>query len=232
VAAMSRRTVAALLLSGGAFGIAATTALEVLTVPYSPAVRFHQLNGVVHVVKVAAVVALILGLFAVRGHLRRSLGLVGSAAAVTLAIATALGAVPYSLVEALLDPSLSPVAANEQLDATYAAQPWIGGLAMAALLLVVISIPTLAVVVLRRRALPRWAPIASLVAIPVAIAAGVLTEAGFNMPHPPAWIFLGLSAYGLAVAQQGPESEKSGRSQTSVRPERTPSKARQEAPLA
>jgi hypothetical protein len=231
VAEMSRPTVAALLLSGGAFGIAATTALEVLTAPYSPAVRFHQLNGVVHVVKVAAVVALILGLFAIRG-LRRSLGLVGSAAAVTLATAAALGGVPYSLAEASLDPSLSPAAANEQLDATYAAQPWIGGLAMAALLLVVISIPTLAVVVLRRRALPRWAPIASLVAIPVAIAAGVLTEAGFNVPHPPAWIFLGLSAYGLALAQQGPESEKSGPSQTSVRPERPPSKARQEAPLA
>jgi hypothetical protein len=225
VAAISRGKIGALLLSGGTLAIAATTALEVLTAPYSPAVRAYPLNGFVHVAKVVAVVALVTGLFVIRSHLYRSLGLVGSTAAVTLAAATVVGAVPYSLAEASLDPALSPAAANEQLDAIYAAHPWIGSLAMA-LPLVVICIPTLAVVVLRRRAVPRWAPITSLMAIPMAIASGVLVEAGFNVPHPPAWIYLGLSAYGLALTQRGPESQNGARRRTAARSLRSPAKAR------
>jgi hypothetical protein len=42
--------------------------------------------------------------------------------------------------------------------------------------------------------------VTSLVAIPVGILAGVLGEAGWAVPHPPAWIFLGLAAYGPALA--------------------------------
>jgi hypothetical protein len=53
--------------------------------------------------------------------------------------------------------------------------------------------------VLRRRALPRWAPVVSLLAIPVAVLAGVAGDAGLPVPHPPAWLFLGLSAYGVAL---------------------------------
>jgi hypothetical protein len=195
---LTRRTVAALL-SVGALGIAATTALEVLTAPYSPAVSAYPLNGVVHLAKVAAVGALVAGLLGFGAHCRDRLGRVGSGSIMTLAIATVLGAVPYSLAEASLDSSLDPAAANQQLDALYASSPWIGTVAMIALPLTVLSIVTLAVVVLRRGAVARWAPITSLAAIPVAIAAGALTDAGVLVPHAPAWIFLGLIAYGPAL---------------------------------
>ena len=90
----------AALLGGGAVGIAATTALEVVTAPYSPAVIAYPLNGVVHLVKVAAVAAFVVGLLGFRAELRDRLGRVGSAAAAALAIASAFGAVPYSLAEA------------------------------------------------------------------------------------------------------------------------------------
>ena len=59
-----------------------------------------------------------------------------------------------------------------------------------------------AVVVLRHRLLPAWAPIASLAAVPVAVLAGVLGDAGWVLPHPPAWLFLGLAAYGPRCARR------------------------------
>jgi hypothetical protein len=65
-----------------------------------------------------------------------------------------------------------------------------------------IALVTLAVVVLRHRLAPSWAPVASLATIPMAVLAGVLTEAGWAVPHPPAWIFLGLAAYGPALARR------------------------------
>jgi hypothetical protein len=55
--------------------------------------------------------------------------------------------------------------------------------------------------------LPAWAPIASLAAIPVAVLAGVLGDAGWVLPHPPAWLFLGLAAYGPALARAVVEAE-------------------------
>jgi len=192
---------AAALLGGGALGIALTTALEVVTAPYSAAVSLYAINGVVHIVKVAAVVAFICGLVGFWVHLRDRLGLTGSIAVWALVVATLIGPVPYSLVEASLDPSLAPAAASAQLEAIYAANGWIGALATVALLLVLISIVTLAVVILRRGVLPAWAPILSLAAIPVALAAGVVAfSAGLPIPHPPAWIFLGLASYGPALA--------------------------------
>ncbi len=56
---LSRHAVA--LLTGGALGIAVTTALEVVTAPYSPAVSAYAFNGVVHLLKVVAVVVFVVG---------------------------------------------------------------------------------------------------------------------------------------------------------------------------
>ena len=67
--------------------------------------------------------------------------------------------------------------------------------------MLVLALVVLAVVVLGRRLLPRWAPLASLASIPVAVLAGVLNEAGWPLPHPPAWLFLGLAAYGAALVR-------------------------------
>lgn len=207
---LSRRA-AATLLTGGALGIAITTALEVATAPYSSAVSAYELNGPVHLVKVAAVLALVVGLMGFRARLRDRLGRVGAAAAATLAVAMPLGAVPYSIAEATLDPSLPPATANEQLDALYATHTWIGTLAMVALPLILLSIVVLGVVVLRRHAVPAWSAVVSLAAIPVGVAAGVLAEAGLLLPHPPAWIFLGLAAYGPALARAGAATDRSTR---------------------
>ena len=192
----------ATLVTAGALGVAVTTALELLTAPYSPVVRFYPLNGAVHVAKVVAVVAFATGMLMLAARLRDRLGSLGSTAMVVLGLATVVGAVPYSLAEAFLDGGLTPAAADERLEAIYAEHTWISTAAMIGLPLVVVGVVTLAVVVLRRRALPAWAPIAGLLSIPVAVLAGVAGEAGMPIPHPPTWIFLGLSAYGLAVLRR------------------------------
>ena len=190
-----------ILVTAGALGVAVTTALEVVTAPYSPAVRAYPVNGAVHLGKVAAALALVAGLLRLAGWLRERGTPVGAAAAGALAAATLVGAVPYSAVEATLDPGLSPAAANARLDEVYAANPWIVSAAGVALPLAVVGLATLAVVVLRRRLLPAWAPVAGLVALPVAVLAGVLGGAGWPLPHPPVWLFLGLAAYGPAWAR-------------------------------
>lgn len=200
--ARRRLRVPAALAAGGALGIAVTTALEMLTAPYSPAVRAYPLNPAVHVVKVLAACAFAAGFVLLAARLRDRFGRVGAGAATVVGLATVLGAVPYSVAEALLDGSLPPAAADARLQSIYTDHGWIGGAGMIGLPLILIGVVTLAVVVLRRGALPAWAPITSLLAIPVAVLAGVAGNAGVPFPHPPAWLFLGLSAYGIALLRQ------------------------------
>ncbi len=192
--------VAAALFGGGAAGVAFTTALEVFTAPYSTAVSLYQLNGVVHMVKVVALVMFVIGLLGVLAHGGYRLGLVGKGAGLALAGATTLGAVPYTVIESSMDPGLTPAAADARLEAIYADHVWVGVLASVAMPIIVLSVVTLAVVVMRRRLLPIWAPLCSLLAIPVAIVAIVISEStGVALPHPPAWIFLGLASYAAAA---------------------------------
>ena len=189
-----------ILIALGGLGIAVTTALEVVTAPYSAHVVVYPLNGAMHLLKVLAIAAFAGGVAGLVLGWRGRLGTVGSVAAGTLAVGTVVGAIPYSLAEASLDPSLTPSRANAQLEAIYAAQPWIGELSGFALPVIVLGIVPLGIVTLRRRLFPAWAPIASLATIPAAIIAVIGAEAlGLPLPHPPAWIFLGLSAYGLAM---------------------------------
>jgi hypothetical protein len=111
------------------------------------------------------------------------------------------------VAEATVDGGLTPAAADARLESLYAEQPWLITASSVALPVLLLALVVLAVVVLRRRLLPRWAPLASLASIPVAVLAGVLTEAGWPVPHPPAWLFLGLAAYGAAQARV-PESDR------------------------
>ena len=128
------------------------------------------------------------------------LGRVGRGAGLALAVATVLGAVPYTFIESSLDPGLTPAAANARLDAIYDGDVWVGILTSVAMPIVVLSVLTLAVVVLRRQLLPIWAPVSNLLSIPVAIAVTVVSEStGVALPHPPVWIFLGLAMYGAAI---------------------------------
>ena len=202
------RRAPSLLITAGALGVAGTTALEVVTAPYSSAVAAYPLNGVVHIAKVVAVVVLVLGLAGLARSLRDAGERVAAVAAGMLGVATAVGAVPYSVVEATLDSGLAPAAADARLEQIHLEQAWIGTTASIALPLTVLSVVVLAVVVLRHRLLPAWAPIASLAALPVAVAAGVLGDAGWVLPHPPAWLFLGLAAYGPALARAAAPRER------------------------
>lgn len=187
------------LVAGGALGIAVTTAAEVLTAPYSPHVSLFGLNPAVHAVKVLAAIAFVLGMCALATRHRAALGPVGVGAAAALAAGTTFGAVPYSVVETTLDPGLSPVEAAAWLEAAYGSRlAWVGYLAAAGLLLVLVGLVTLAVVALRRRTLPRWRPLLALAAIPAGVLSGVLSETtGLPVPHPPAWVFL---CIGIAYA--------------------------------
>jgi hypothetical protein len=189
------------LITGGALGIAVTTALEVVTAPYSPDVRAFWLNGPVHAAKVFAILLLAAGLLFWARSLARDGRRVPAVAAGLLAAATVVGAGPYSVVEATLDGALTPEAASARLDGIYADQAWVITASSVALPVLLLALVLLAVVVLRRRLLPTWAPLASLASVPVALLAGVLNEAGWPLPHPPAWLFLGLAAYGAALAR-------------------------------
>lgn len=191
------------LLAAGALGIALTTAAEVLTAPYSAHVALFELNPAVHAVKVVAVLAFAAGMLALAARYRAALGQVGVVAAVALAVGTPMGAIPYSLVETGLDPNLGATEAAAWLDTAYEAQlAWIGQLASAGMLLVLVGLLTLAVVVLRGRLLMRWRPLLSLAALPLGVLAGVLGgTTGLPVPHPPAWVFLCLGiAYATPLA--------------------------------
>jgi hypothetical protein len=193
------RTTAALV-AGGGLGLFSAISLGLFTTPYSPIVSAYPLNGLLHAGKLVALLAFAGGMLALQAHLAGRLGRPGRVAAVALAVGAVLGAGPHSVVEVLLDPRLSPAVAEARPEALWDAQSWISTLSAVAMVLLLLSIPTLAVSALRQRALPRWAPVVSLLAIPVALWSGALMEEGVAFPHPPAWIFLGLAAYGFALA--------------------------------
>ena len=146
-----------LLIAAGGLGVAATTALEVVTSPYSAYVSAYPINGPVHLLKVAAVLIFAAGMAVFLARFRRRLGVVGSVAAGALGIGPLLGAIPYSLAEASLDPTLTPSRANAELEAIYAAQPWIGEVAGLMLPVIVFPVVAFGIVVLRRRLVPMWA---------------------------------------------------------------------------
>lgn len=187
----------------GALGIAFTTAAEVFTAPYSPHVALFELNPAVHAVKVVAALVFVAGMLGLAARYRAALGRVGSGAAVAMAAGTAMGAIPYSVVETMLDSGRDPAEVAAWLDAAYHGQLlWIGLLAAAGMVLILVGMVTLAVCILRRRLLPSWRPLLSLAAIPLGVLAGVLSETtSLPVPHPPAWMFLCLGiAYAVPLA--------------------------------
>lgn len=172
----------------------------------------YAANPAVQGLKVVAVAVFALGMLGLRAQWRDELGRLGTGAALVLVLATVAGAVPYSVAEASLSPALAPAVAEAQLEATYAGHVWIGILASVAMPLILISVVALGVVVLRRRLVPRWVRACSLAAILVGIGAFVVGElAGLPVPHPPAWIFLGLAAYGTPLRREAEARTTPGR---------------------
>lgn len=185
--------------AAGALGIALTTAAEVWTAPYSAHVMIFGLNPAVHAVKIVAILVFAVGMLALALSRRQALGRVGVGGAGALAAGATAAALPYSVVETLLSPGLTPAQATAWLDTAYEGDlAWVGYLGMAGMLLTLGGLIALAVVVLGRRLLPRWRPLLSLAALPLGVLAGVLGETtGLPVPHPPAWLFL---CIGIAYA--------------------------------
>lgn len=94
------------LIAAGGVGIAVTTSAEVLTAPYSAHVVLFGLNPAVHALKVVAALTFIAGLLGLARSARAALGRGGTLAASAVAIGTAMGAIPYSVVEARLGTEL------------------------------------------------------------------------------------------------------------------------------
>ena len=194
---------ARLLLGGGALTIAGMTAAEVLTAPYSDAVLAYPLNPAVHLVKVIGIFAFATGLIVLARAERHLLGPWGLGATALLAVATVAGATPYSVIEATLPTNVTATVADRQLETIYVDQPWIGIVASLAMPLIVLSIGVLGVIALRRRIGPRWVPVLSLASIPLAVSLAAVGEnTGLAVPHPPTWLFLGLSGYALALGRR------------------------------
>lgn len=189
------------LLTHGALGVALTTALEILTAPYSDWVSLYPANGLVHVAKVVALVAFLVGL--ARWRSGRELGRTGTAATWLVTVGISCAALPYSVVEALLPWTLPAAEAEVRLEQWYAGPAaFVGALAAPALPVILVGLVLLHVVAIRRRLAPVWVPVLNLCCLPLAVAAGVLGQegAGLPVPHPPTWLFLGLACYGLATA--------------------------------
>lgn len=191
------------LLGGGALAIAVTTSAELATSPYSSWVSAFGLNPAVHLGKAVGILCFAGGILVLGVRERSRLGRWGFGACGVLALGTVAGALPYTLVEVFLPTNVPPDRAERMLEETYTAQPWIGVVSNVVLPMIVLSIVTLAVVCLRRGLGPRWVPVLSVLVIPAAIAAVAAGNAyHFPVPHPPAWLFVGLSGYSLVLGRR------------------------------
>lgn len=199
---MKPRT-AGIALTVGALALAIVTWLELFFGPVvdtDPATALVTPGAVpIHIVSFLAFLALVLALPTLGRVLNRRSGVLASFG---LAVGLWLGVVPHTV----LDFSAIPMAFDE-LDRAQATAltdrmyEVIGPLAMIGLLLVVVSIITLAVAGWRTAALPRWAAWAGFAALPGAALLGVLGGLlpDVPVPHPPVALDLVLAAYGIAL---------------------------------
>ncbi len=185
----------------GAVAMAVTTALELLVSPYNPYGSELWLNAPVHVAKYVAGIVLLLGLPGVYLRQRKRAGRIGFLGFLAFAFGLALAGMPYNVVEFSMDPSLSQREAAEFLERTWETSVVVPILGMIGFPLVLLGLILFGIATLRASLLPRWTAWLSLASILVGIASMFLGGIFPGLvPHPPAWLTLGLTGYGYALA--------------------------------
>lgn len=193
-------------LSGIALAIGAlvgsiTTVLELIVSPYNPHGSLLSLNAPVHAARYVAGLVLLIGLTGVYLRQRERIGKLGFFGFLGLFFGFALAGMPYTVIEFTMDPSLSQAEAAAYLDRTYENTLAFQILAGPGFLMFLLGTILFAIGTLRANVLPRWTGWLGLASLAVGIVSLFLAELLPGLvPHPPAWMLLGLIGYGYAVA--------------------------------
>ncbi len=179
---------------------AVVTALELVTSPYNPYSSALWINPWLHMMKYVAMIVLILGLPAVFVRQREHAGILGFVSMLMVCLGIAFAGTPYNVMEWSLDPALSKEQAAATLDKLYSTTVIWGILGMPGFLSFLLGYLLLAIATLRAKVLPRWTAVFSLISFALGIASIFVGSALPGLvPHPPAWLLLGLTGYGLVL---------------------------------
>ena len=183
---------------------AAMTAAELVTSPYNPYVSLYAINGPVHLLKYVAMLALLVALPAAYVGQRATARRLGFVGLILVLGGLGLAGTPYNVMEMSLSPSLSTTEANAAWEALWAEAMLLGIMGLVGFLAVIVGVVTFAIASRRAGGAFRRAGHASLIGLGVGVASMFLGSAFPGVvPHPPTWILLGLSAYGVAVVRVG-----------------------------
>jgi hypothetical protein len=185
----------------GAMVGATTTAIELITSPYNLYGSALWLNPWVHLAKYLALIVLIVGLPGVFVRQREHAGKLGFISLAAMCLGLAAAGVPYNVVEWSVDPALGQQEAAIALDNIYGTGSIWLVLGMPGFLAFLLGYLIFGIATLRAKILPRWTAMLSLASI-VAGIASVFVDLALPglVPHPPAWLLLGLIGYGYALA--------------------------------
>lgn len=158
--------------------------------------------GPAHVASFLAFLLFLPGLTGLYLAQRARIGPIGTGGFVATAVGFWTGVLPHTVLDFAAIPetfaALPPEQATALVDRMYDA---IGPLSMAGMPLVLLGMVALGIATLRARVLARWAGVAGLAAIPVAVLLGVLGGMlpAVPVPHPPVALDLALAGYGVAL---------------------------------
>jgi hypothetical protein len=186
----------------GATAVAAAITLEGFTDPVDRADHYHA--GLALPVNLALFVGFVVFALGMTGVLLAQgtrLGRPGLGGGFALLFGLSIAELPHTVVDFAVAPALfdrlpraqARTLLDDHIDTI------VGPLSGIGLLLLLVGLVLLARATLRAGMLPRWAPLASLWAIPCAIVLGVLSGPLPLAPHPPVALYLGLAAYGLGL---------------------------------
>lgn len=174
---------------------------ELWVSPYNVYGSHLSMNAPLHMAKYATGVLLLLSLPAVYVRQHERAGKLGFFGIFGLAFGFGLAAMPYTVLESTMDPSMSQQAAAEYLMKLESMNMAIPVLGMTGFPLFMLGLLAFAVATIRAKVLPSWTGWLSLASFVV----GLLVDIGMSafegvIPHSPTYLMLGLLGYGYVLA--------------------------------
>ncbi|HUQ78548.1 MAG TPA: hypothetical protein VM427_06730 [Patescibacteria group bacterium] len=193
------RRIAGAAILAAALTAAAMTAAEIVTAPYNPQATLLGLDGPVHLIKYLAMVVLLVSLPAAFIVQRATAGRLGFAGIVLILFGLGAAGTPFNVLEMTLDPG-QPVPALQATWDQLTDTALLGALGGVGFLSFLIGIVAFALATRRAGGAARSVAAISLVGLGIAFARSLTLDALPGViPHPPAWMLLGLAAYGVLV---------------------------------
>lgn len=181
---------------------AAVVVAELWVSPYNPNDSHLSMNASIHMAKYATGVLLLMTLPAVYARRRERAGKLGFFSVFGLTFGLGLAAMPYTVLEFTMDPTLSQKAAAAYLEKLEMANMGIPTLGMTGFPLFMLGLIAFAIATIRAKVLPSWTGWLSLASFVVALIVDIVLQPAFpaTMPHSPTYLMLGLLGYGYALA--------------------------------